>query len=456
MGLTHMAMFDHIASAPHQCKFSHQCPETCDLPGNCILQLRDSHDNVVHIIDSALDRATWKALQIQDLLNLINSSRNGISLKLNLVSVRQRCSERLLPCARSHEGVHYCSMNVCSHNENDYMRYASPHRDFERSIRAHFCEECCPRCGGSCIYPVGHHGPHTTIHAVSADDQMDCAEYCHIKSHEHYVECWKPMQCPFQAYEECGDGIIHRVSHSRFWSLLRWQDPSWRKYKSQVEVATLKDRYEDFQCVKNSDILESVKQRHFIFALDCSDTMIGEPWKRMLVSMHSFIHRISPSRVECNTKQWRGCNNDVISVMTFNKEARWFCTELSVQLFLDCEKAITFRGGRKRYTAALRLIGEALKKNEHTRYTSVVFIYTDGKKGERFDALNDFAEKFRCRHSDGLNGFEVVGHGDRDAPRKPSDSAGVSYYTLSGIDLHEERDRFTSQIIKKTCFLASF
>nr|CCA16171.1 AlNc14C19G1952 [Albugo laibachii Nc14] len=140
--------------------------------------------------------------------------------------------------------------------------------------------------------------------------------------------------------------------------------------------------------------------------------MKGESWKDMLVSLHSFIHRMSPTRVECDAKLWRECNYDVISVLTFSREARWVCTEMSLQQFSECDQAIPYRGGRKRYSAALRLIGQALKKLEHKRYIPVVFICTDGKKGERFTALDGFAENFRKRHSDGLRVFEVVGYGD--------------------------------------------
>ncbi|TMW66588.1 hypothetical protein Poli38472_014564 [Pythium oligandrum] len=232
------------------------------------------------------------------------------------------------------------------------------------------------------------------------------------RQHVHYLDCEQeePGKCIYnggpedmrrhctRALEPKPDHEMDEVLHERFWDTLGWEDPcaslqerdefakcgykcdapdhddsavsycvlpAW--HQPEVKPTTGSDGFSyvsghKFECTHTA----TGDKIHHVFVLDCSGSMHGWPWDKLLAAFREYVH----NRID------EGACQDLVSVITFDSSATIEYESASIQSMTTAN--VRFRGGGTSFSAGLRAANEVLSRVRFEAYKPVLMFFSDG------------------------------------------------------------------------------
>ncbi|CAI5746312.1 unnamed protein product [Peronospora destructor] len=342
-----------------------------------------------------------------------------------MVAVRNKCAIVLQPGKTNHDG--------CPHSCVKLLL------DGTKSV--HGCGARCSACEYYCDKPVGHDGDHSAAHGnmrnmhfVAQDrviswenrkyevGEKGIAEMCNMfcssagRGHVHYLKCDREIlsSCVYSGLSDqrrhcilelkpLPEHEVDEVLHEKYWKTIGWEDPC-RSATDRVVFGKCpylccpehkgEGNGHRFVCSHTS----VTGKTHHVFVLDCSGSMRGEPWQKLVQGV----------RVYLLSRLASGATQDLVSVVTFGDRGVIEYERVSIEAAPD--RPIEFHGGGTFYSNGLRQANALFSRTALGVYKPVLIFFTDGRPADTKKGPQ-MAMDVRARYAKfGLRSF-VVGYG---------------------------------------------
>lgn len=105
---------------------------------------------------------------------------------------------------------------------------------------------------------------------------------------------------------------------------------------------------------------------HFIFALDCSGSMLGNRWTAVTIGFGTFLKRV------------KSMENILISAFTFDIKVNPFCKERTIEEAIKNSVELPFTGKGTNYKRALEYGTDLIERSTHKDYLICIMFLSDG------------------------------------------------------------------------------
>ncbi|KAG7381180.1 Vacuolar protein sorting-associated protein 13A [Phytophthora pseudosyringae] len=398
------ALITRTGGIIHLCSSRHMCHATCEADGICT-----------------------KSVQVST--SKFSGSYDTFNFELKqMVGARNICAIALQPGATDHDGVahscvkllpngtstvHGCGVKcaACEYYCDKPVGHEGEHSAAHGNMRnMHFVAEGPVICWEDRKYVPGEKG-------VAEMCNMYCSSAG--RGHVHYVKCDKGTSstCMYTGLQDqrrhCKTELkprpkheVDEVLHEKYWKTIGWEDPCRSAAERVVfakcpylcdapehtgegkspsycdldawhppaQASTTAERRgfsfvsgHRFACSHTS----STGKVHHVFVLDCSGSMRGEPWRKLVSGVRGYL----------GSRLASGATQDIVSVVTFGD--RGIIEYEGVPIKTAPSRRVDFHGGGTFYSNGLSQANAILSRSNLSVYKPVMIFFTDGRPADR-------------------------------------------------------------------------